>query len=175
MREDKSRQGHIDDDIAGLITLMNSKGFETTSSCSGRIVLLAIPAFGDKKNSKWLFKTHGKASPEDLLMVIEKEGGRLYFLQEPPIIHANCKGLAEAGRLLEAAKSCGFKHSGITSLKRFSVEIRGSERLETPLEGASEGFVRMLVDEANKKLEKGKENLRKLVRLLASFCEPELK
>ena len=167
MRKDRSRQGRIDDDISSLIMLLNSKGFETTSSCSGRIVLLRVPMFGDKKHSEWVFKTHGKASCEDILQAIAKGGGKIYFLQEPPIIHANCRSIEEAGRLLEAARACGFKHSGITSLKRFSVEIRGSERLETPLEGASEGFVRMLVDEANRKLARGKENIKKLEGLLS--------
>ncbi|MBU4242426.1 MAG: hypothetical protein KKF52_04295, partial [Nanoarchaeota archaeon] len=38
---DKSPQGHIDEDIKPLLEKINKhKEYETTSSCSGRIVLL---------------------------------------------------------------------------------------------------------------------------------------
>jgi len=167
--KDRSRQGFIDKDIRKLIGILNSKGYETTSSCSGRIVLLQLPEFGDKRNSEWLFKTHAKADDREILKVLKKSKGRLYFLQEPPIIHVNCGNAEKAGRLLNIAMKAGFKHSGLTSFRKFSVEIRGSERLETPLENASEDFVRMLVNEANKKLNRCKDNLKKLECSISSL------
>ena len=40
-KKDKSRKGHIDKDIAKILSKINSKkDYYTTSSCSGRIVLL---------------------------------------------------------------------------------------------------------------------------------------
>ena len=57
---DKSKKGEIDKPIKKLIILINkSKNYYTTSSCSGRIVLLAKKS-GEKKGSKWLFSSHKK-------------------------------------------------------------------------------------------------------------------
>lgn len=150
---DKSKQGFIDGGIKHLLDLLNRKGYETTSSCSGRIVLLRIPEFGDKQHAEWLYKTHTKADATEIIKILEGENQKLYFLQEPPIIHVNCKSLPDAEKLLNLAVQAGFKRSGLISIKKSTVEIKSSERLETPLEKNLPEFIKMLVKEANKKLE----------------------
>ncbi len=167
---DKSKQGFIDPDIRNLVDLLNSKGYETTSSCSGRIVLLRVPEFGDKQHAEWLYKTHAKADFRKIMGILEGEKNRkLYFLLEPPIIHAKCKNLLDAEKLLNLAVQAGFKRSGVISIKKLTVEIKSSERLETPLKNNKEGFIQMLVEEANRKLERCKKKLEKLASLISSI------
>lgn len=164
---DKSRQGSVDADIAPLLDLLNSKGYETTSSCSGRIVLLKIPSAGDKKNAEWLYKTHETARADELVAVLRKSGAECYLLQEPVIVHVNCPDIKKAGALLEAAGKAGLKHSGIISLKKFTVEIRGNERLETLLvPELDDSYLKKLVNEANARLKRTKENMRKLEKII---------
>lgn len=59
-KKDKSKKGCVDEDIKEIINLINSKkDYYTTSSCSGRIVLLE--KLSSKKNeSNWLFVKHDK-------------------------------------------------------------------------------------------------------------------
>jgi tRNA wybutosine-synthesizing protein 3 len=168
---DKSKQGFVDEDIRRTLDLLKSKGYETTSSCSGRIVLLSVPEFGDKRHAEWLYKEHGQAYASDVLKILEREKQRLYFLQEPPIIHANCKDMASAGKLLNLAFRAGFKRSAMISIKNFTVEIKSGERLETPLnvEAITPDFLDMLVEEANQKLAKGKAKIKKLACLISSI------
>ena len=99
MGRDKSKQGFIDKDIGALIGLINKSGYKTTSSCSGRIVLLKIPKFGDKQHAEWLYKTHENADSREIMKILEEnEGLKLYFLQEPPIIHVNCRDMESADK-----------------------------------------------------------------------------
>ena len=169
--KNKSRQGFVDNDIRNVVDLLNSSGYETTSSCSGRIVLLRVPSAGDKQHAEWLYKTHDEADAAQILETLDGlsgEKGTVYFLQEPPIIHVNCANRQRAEELLNLANRAGFKMSAVVSLRHFTVEIRSTERLETPLQCGStspEGsakFVRMLVREANEKLARGKSKLERL-------------
>ena len=56
-----------DDDIAGLIELLN--GFDdyfTTSSCSGRVVLISIPEIGAKEEAEFIAKWHREVSKDEV-------------------------------------------------------------------------------------------------------------
>lgn len=164
MKRDKSKQGFIDSDILELVKLLNSKGYETSSSCSGRIVLLDVKTFGQKKNSRWLYKTHKKAKFRDVIKVLRNK--RVYFLQEPMILHLKAKKLKDAEKILMIANLAGLKHSGVVNLKSLRVEIRGNERIETVLKDNKEEYIRLLVNEANKKLMKTKEKIKKFYNLV---------
>ena len=49
--------GKVDEEIVRLLEIINSsEDFFTTSSCSGRIVLIDVPENGDKKRAKVLKK-----------------------------------------------------------------------------------------------------------------------
>ncbi|MFH1637389.1 MAG: tRNA wybutosine-synthesizing 3 family protein [Candidatus Woesearchaeota archaeon] len=159
MKKDNSPQGYIDEDIKTLLEKINSHPeYETTSSCSGRIVLLNSQRKGE---SKWLFKSHAPVKAEDIIEALE---GRAWFMQEPIILHVRCKTLDAAEKLLSIANSLGLKKSGITSVKGIMVEVKGTERIETVLEKGmvSEEYIRLLVEEANGKLLKAKEKIKKL-------------
>lgn len=147
-KKDKSTKGSWDKEILDLLNFINSlEDYYTTSSCSGRIVLISEQ---DKKESKWLFVSH---SPVSELKINE----RCWFLQESPIIHIRCRSLESAAKLIDIACGVGLKKSGVISLSNITVEIRGNERIECPVdEKLSDEFVNRLVDEGNKKLLKSR-------------------
>lgn len=164
MKTDKSKKGEVDADIKPLLDIINSKeGYKTTSSCSGRIVLIDLPRTGDKRNAKWIYTTHDKADAVKIIEILNQIKKPVWLLQEPMILHAQCRTIEHADKLLKIAQSCGFKRSGIFSLKRFSVEIHGAERIETFLtSGLQNEYILRLVEEANSKLQRAKQNMQKL-------------
>ncbi|MDD4878268.1 MAG: tRNA wybutosine-synthesizing 3 family protein [Candidatus Nanoarchaeia archaeon] len=168
VKKDKSPQGFIDEDIKHLLDLINSAdGYETTSSCSGRITLMNRQ---DKKESEWLFKSHSAVKADELWNALQNTSGRVWFMQEPVIIHVKCFSLESAEKLLNIAREIGMKHSGIVALgKEPILEIRGSERMEAILDKslASREYIEILIEEANKKLLKAKEKINKLEKAVS--------
>jgi len=165
METDKSPQGFIDEDIKDLLKVLNDKGYKTTSSCSGRVVL--ITNSGDKGNAKWLFKSHKKVNGNKIFDLVQKNSP-VWFLQEPFILHVKAKDLESAQKLLTVAKNSGLKISGITSVKNCTLEIRGTERMETLLDkSCGKEYLSVLVKEANKKLQKTKERMNKFLKNLS--------
>ncbi|RLE74171.1 MAG: hypothetical protein DRJ44_07885 [Thermoprotei archaeon] len=76
--------------------------------------------------------------------------------------------------ILATARHCGFKHSGIQSIKKYKVvvEITGSERIEVPLiynrlQLVNFESLSVLVDVANKVLTRSKEKMEKLRKLIS--------
>ena len=167
MKADKSPQGHIDKDIKGLLESVNKKGYETTSSCSGRIVL--ITKSGEKGSARWMFKSHDNVDGNQIYELLQHHN-QIWFLQEPMILHVKAKDLESAQRLLSTAKDSGLKISGITSVKNCTIEIRGTERMETILnKDCSKEYISILVDEANKKLLKTKEKMKRLHKAVSNL------
>ncbi|XP_043554491.1 tRNA wybutosine-synthesizing protein 3 homolog isoform X4 [Chiloscyllium plagiosum] len=76
---DRSRAGGVDPEIRALVdTLNRSERFSTTSSCSGRVLLLAgsDQTKVQKQNCLWLFVTHQKCRKEDVHSVAINSGFR---------------------------------------------------------------------------------------------------
>ncbi len=192
---DKSHKGEWDEKIAELCDSINSfDSYYTTSSCSGRIVLMIEQ---DKKD-KGLFLSvyHDKISfkklKEDLNEIIkphhhyhnhptkEKVNTKLKhpnfqnikFKLEPCILHIACKTLEDSQKIYEKAKLAGWKKSGIIGMKSgFVVELNGTDRLEFPIINAnkilvSDEFLEIVVEESNKKLEKSWIKIKRLEKLL---------
>ena len=64
---------------------------------------------------------------------------------------------------MKTAQDCGFKRSGIFSLKNNAVELQSTERIETLLTPSlDEKYVRLIVDAAQKKLDRTKEKIKRL-------------
>ncbi|XP_059839671.1 tRNA wybutosine-synthesizing protein 3 homolog isoform X5 [Hypanus sabinus] len=66
---DASRKGRVDAPIVELLQLVNgSERYCSTSSCSGRLLLLGgtDQTEGQKRNCPWLFVTHQKCRKEDV-------------------------------------------------------------------------------------------------------------
>lgn len=165
MKEDKSPQGFIDEDVKELLKTLNDRGYSTTSSCSGRIVL--ITKSGEKGSAEWLFKSHEKVDSDKIFEIVQKNSP-VWFLQEPFILHVKAKDLESAQELLTIAKDSGLKISGITSVKNCTIEIRGTERMETLLtKDCSKEYFSLLVQEANNRLQKTKEKMKRFMRGLS--------
>jgi len=171
LRADKSSIGRIDEKIKKLCENINQKtNYYTLSSCSGRIVL--IKNIKKKQPDLFIFKSHEKIKPSELkeaLKIYEKGKENLIFKQEPCIMHIACKTLDDAKNLLKKAQQAGLKHSGIISISgsRIVLEIKGSEQLALPImeKGkiiVDENFLKVLVEESNKRLSATWEKIKKL-------------
>lgn len=181
MRTDKSRKGSMDEAIADLVNEINAhEDFYTTSSCSGRIIAIAIPKSEKKNEAEWVFASHKEVDFDDVYGQINeklssngKAGSELvYFRFEPLILHLAARSVDSAMKITALAKDVGFKHSGIIAAKnRVIVEIDGIDRIDAPIAKdkkliISEEYFRFLINEANKKLRRNKE---RACRFLSGF------
>ncbi|CAN6205519.1 unnamed protein product [Urochloa humidicola] len=184
---DKSPKGGVDAPISPLLEVLNSHpDLFTTSSCSGRVSVLAQPQEGQdatkrKKKARgggWVYVSHDPADPD---AVVEQlfggngsavAGDELVFRFEPMIVAVECRDADAAAVLVAAAIRAGFRESGITSLqKRVMVAIRCSIRMEVPLGQTGElvvspEYVCYLVRTANCKMEANKKRMDRFLDLL---------
>jgi tRNA wybutosine-synthesizing protein 3 len=169
---DASNVGSWDTKIRGLCDKLNrNPNYYTTSSCAGRIIL--IIADEKKKPSLFVFRTHDKISLPQLKHALSKakKSGNVEFRQEPCILHAACKSLEDAQSLFDKAKFAGWKRSGIIATKkRFICELMSTEHLSLPIIQnkkllVDNEFLKILVQEANKKLERTWKKIKNLENL----------
>jgi len=175
---EKLRIGGADEEGAGIIEKINSfKGFFTTSSCSGRIVLISIPEIGAKRAAKFIGKWHRPpVSREEVQEAIKlksregiTEGREIWLLSQSPILHVACRDLEKAKALLRIAIESGFKYSGIKAISKDGkvvVEIVSTERMDVPLgkDGVmfcSEGYIDFILSKSSFMLERGKGKLKR--------------
>lgn len=164
---DKSKKGSIDDRILDLIQIINSKdNYYTTSSCSGRIVVIR---FGKRKNDcEWLFMSHDKAKD----IKLRNLDGEVFFRMEGAILHVCCKTLDDAKAFLDASRNAGFKVGGIISLKpKIMAELRSVDFIDTIIAKngkmvIEESYLKVLLSEANQKLERNWKRIGKLTKEL---------
>lgn len=172
-KSDKSKKKSVDTKIKKLVNLINSlPNYYTTSSCSGRIVLLKRKV--GKKGSKWLFISHNLVSFEQIKKKIKLTKEEVWFKQEPLIMHICCKTVEDAKLFLKVVRQL-FKRTGIISLGgKITIEIRGNEHLDTIIaknDGllVTESYLNILVKEANKKLERNFKNIKRFYILVNSL------
>lgn len=177
-KADKSSIGNWDKKILALCNKINSlENFYTTSSCSGRAVLM----IDQEKKSEGLFieVSHEKISFEWLKDKLEKISKKpkysekiIKFKTESPILHIVAKDFDSASEFLEKAKHSGFKRSGINTLrKNILLELISTEKIEFPIidQGrilVNDKFMELIVKQANKKLEKGWKKIEKLEKTI---------
>lgn len=169
-KKDKSSIGGWDEKIKELCDKINwFDEYFTTSSCSGRIMIIK----DQDKKSPGLFEwvSHDKVSLKELISKIPKKGN-FKFKQEPPILHVACKDMVSCKRLLKKVQSAGWKRSGIISIARIAVlEIIGTDKIEFPLVEkdkllVDEEFLRVVLEKANRNLEKSWEKMDSLTKAL---------
>jgi len=173
-KDDKSSIGEIDLPIRDLCEKINKlSSYYTLSSCSGRVVLIKNT---DKKGpGLFSFRSHKLIDFKELKTELEKASTKkenLIFKQESCILHVCCKTLENAEVLLSKARICGWKNSGImTSAGRVVLELRSTEYLALPIMNSGQvlvddDFLKILVKESNKRLEKTWEKIQKLEKSL---------
>lgn len=168
-KNDKSSIGKWDKKIKTLCEKINKKeNYYTTSSCSGRIIVMV----DQEKKAPNLFKfvSHDLVKLNNFLKFLPKEKSKLNlkFKQEPCILHVACKTLKDAQKLLDKAKKAGWKKSGIiSSEKRFVVEMNTTEKIEFPLieKGkllVNNEFLEIILRKSNENLKKSWEKIKRL-------------
>jgi len=175
--EEACKHDEVDEDIMHILRMINSSSeYYTSSSCSGRIMVLQIPVLGDKKNACILEKWHKKISVNDVLKTVKKaEKGMIWLLGQSPILHVGCSSLKAADTLVKTAVSSGFKNSAIKSTgKKIIVELSSTERLDAPIgkDGVllcDDSYLRLLVDISNMIIDKSNGKIRSLSKKLETF------
>lgn len=161
-KKDKSKKGSIDNKIKKLADKINSlDDFYTTSSCSGRILLSAIPPSNKKNKVQYLFCSHKKIEFNQIKDIIIKKLSKndVWFRVDPVILHIACKNINSAKKFLNTARDIGFRRSGIISIgSRIIMELISTEKIDTIIGKngkllIDEGYFKVLVKEGNKKLE----------------------
>ncbi|XP_040912116.1 tRNA wybutosine-synthesizing protein 3 homolog isoform X1 [Toxotes jaculatrix] len=169
---DLSKKGSVDQDIEHVVSLLNScEEYFTTSSCSGRIILIdGAPESSDvqKQNCIWLFVSHQKCTSDDLVSALAKSSRDAVLKFEPFVLHVQCRRLEDAQLMHSVAINSGFRNSGLTVSKtgKIITAVRSTHGLEVPLshEGkllVEHEYIHFLTHIANQKME---ENLRRIHR-----------
>ena len=140
------RNKEVDDQIIGLIELINSlPNYYTTSSCFGRITLAVAKPSSRKYDHYFLAKWHYLVSWEEFRRIVKIWEERiredfLWLKVYPFILHLSAKTMEDAKKILEIGLNSGMKESGIFEVgKRIMVRIEGVDRLELPL--GNDGFL----------------------------------
>ncbi|KAM6457010.1 tRNA wybutosine-synthesizing protein 3 homolog isoform 3-T3 [Liasis olivaceus] len=176
-RADASRKGSVDEPIEGIVRLLNGREtFCTTSSCSGRVVVLEQPPAAHsaaKQSCTWLMVTHQLCTTKDVLTALQKAAADAIFKFEPFVLHVQCQDLQDAQLLHTVAIEAGFRNSGITVSRKGKImmAVRSTHCLEVPLTQkgrlmVSEEYVDFVVQVANRKME---ENGKRIDRFYSSL------
>lgn len=171
---DKSHKNEWDEKIKRLCDKINSlENYYTTSSCSGRVILMIEQ--NKKAENLFISVYHEEISlmqlKKDLNLAL-KSGKNIKFKVEPCILHVSCRTLEDAKKIYDKAKFAGWKKSGIIGMKNgFNAELNATDRLEFPIIKRNkilvgDEFLKIVVDESNKKLEKSWMKIRKLEKLI---------
>ncbi len=175
LKKDKSRKQSIDADIKDLIDFLNAQPWcFTTSSCSGRLILLEEHYTRKKHLTRWWLVSHEPLSFESFKKGLsqalqnKQEKNLLWFKMEGFILHVVVKDLTFAKRLLRIARDVGFKHSGLISFtNKLVLEIRDSEALQVLItHELPETFLKQLLSIANEKLLRTKARIEKFFKAL---------
>lgn len=158
------KKNHVDVPIKKLLKIINkNKNWVTTSSCSGRIVLLSIQE--GKKDADFYKKWHGKVKAEEveLAIVHYDEKKPLWFRCEPFILHIATKNMKSAKDFLDNVRRKGVKRGGIQTItdKKVMVEIQGNGQIIIPIDYV-DGKWNKIIELANDMLEKNFKHLKKL-------------
>ncbi|AWP04715.1 putative tRNA wybutosine-synthesizing protein 3 -like [Scophthalmus maximus] len=169
---DQSKKGSVDQHIEHVVSLLNScEQYFTTSSCSGRVVLLDGPPESSdvqKQNCVWLLVSHQKCTADELVSGLAKAGRDAVLKFEPFVLHVQCRRLEDAQLVHSAAINSGFRNSGLTVGKsgKIITAVRSTHGLEVPLSHdgkllVAPEYLHFLTQIANQKME---ENLRRIHR-----------
>lgn len=172
-KKDKSSKGDWDEKILSLCESINkTPNMYTTSSCSGRVVILLDR---DKKGpGVFYWVSHDKITFSGLKKKLNsiKDGNPVKFKQEPCILHVACDDFNAAASLLRKAQTAGWKRSGIIShKKKFVCELLSTEKLEFPIidKGkilVDDNFLKIVVKKSNSNLKKTWDKIEKLNKFI---------
>ena len=171
--------GYLDRRILGLLKVINEREKSyTTSSCSGRVIVLDSYYPWERDEDNVVFKSHDPVDSSVLRKVLEIRPMKRFWVQATgPILHIMTLDESEALNLIRVAREAGFKHSGIMgcSDKGWLVELVSGVHVTIPFKdneaiyietGELERLIRLLnsmLEEGWRRIDKLKELLRKEV------------
>jgi len=136
-------RGLVDPDIRDWLAEFNRKCEDvfTTSSCSGRLVIIKGRSLTDKKWAEILDETHdpdecySNACRSISELPVGPGGHRVWASLQPPIIQFHVCSLTLAWRILDCSVNAGFIRSGVRKSKigGFIVEARAYDKLHVLL------------------------------------------
>lgn len=179
-RIDKSIKGSRDTAIIPLVDTINAHSdYFTTSSCSGRIVLLETSESFEKIETHWAFVSHDAVHESVWNYAEISKAMHLWFRYEGAILHIACRNLRCAKLFVDLARNTGFKRTGIMSVGEHPIiELTSSESMNAPLilNGSlvvHEQYVQFLVACANGMLLRNHEKITALTRAMQRITEQE--
>ncbi|XP_078524759.1 tRNA wybutosine-synthesizing protein 3 homolog isoform X1 [Lissotriton helveticus] len=179
-KTDFSKKGSVDADIAELVQYLNAHDhFFTTSSCSGRIILIDTQCSESlevqKQNCSWLFVTHEKCKKDEVVAALQNAYGDAVLKFEAFVLHVQCQRLEDAQILHSVAINAGFRNSGITVGRKGKIvmAVRSTHCLEVPLSKkgrlmVNDEYIDYIVQIANQKMEENKHRIDRFYSCLQS-------
>jgi len=162
-KKDRSKKGEIDSKMIDLVNEINKlNDYFTTSSCSGRIIITSAKENPRKDEHIWLFVSHNLVDHNDIELnkILENlPKNDSWFKMEAAILHVACKDVNMAKKLIDLARSLGFRRSGMVGISsRITVELVSTERIETIISRNNtllftNSYFQELIKESNKKLQ----------------------
>lgn len=170
--------GYVDRDIVDFIKLVFSKKrVFTTSSCSGRIVVVDALYPWLREGAHIIFKKHSPVTVSEIQDIVRQRPLYRYWLVvSGPIIHFNTASLEDTQRLLNTLRESGFKHSGVISISSSGIVVEAVSGVWTPFllrdgDLIAVSSLQHIVGVANSILAEGKNRLE---RLFKAFKELEI-
>ena len=164
--------GLVDEDIIDVLDLINALPFAyTTSSCSGRIMLIDIPPSEKKYESNRIARWHSVIDFDTFWETITnyKPKGTLWLKVDSFIVAFAVNSIDWAAYFLKLARFLGLKYSGVRSINlkadHIILDIASTEHVHLPLSDKEKGLLitkeygKYIYEIATYKLRKTKERL----------------
>ncbi len=175
--EEAKADGLVDEPIIPLLSLINRHpNYVTTSSCSGRLLLLAIK---EHKKDAYMYKRwHDIPSLEEVKKTVENydDEKALWYKVEPFILHVAAKDIESAMKFAKVCKAAGLKRFGIQPIRtsRFLIELQGTGRVEIPLESCPAPNWQELISTTERLMKKNWERMNHFYDVFAETFKEEL-
>lgn len=177
--EEAKDMGLVDEDIIDLLDIINSLPFAyTTSSCSGRIMLIDIPPSEKKYESFRLAKWHSPISFEEFWETIRgyRPFGTLWLKVDSFIVAFAVDRIEWASFFLKLSRLIGLKYSGVRSIQssfdHVMMDVMSTEHVHLPISDKNNGllitedYARYIHKIAIKKLKKTKDKLNRFKKTM---------
>ncbi len=159
-----------------LLEVTKCNDIYSSSSCSGRILLLSTDKQENKKQSDFFARYHRTVLFEEIKRDIDAfQQGYLWLKVEPFIFHFAARDYGLAKSILDFCRANGLKRAGLISCKegRFVCEVTNTSYLSLPVKVdtkqlISDEYLKHIVEISNQKLEA---NFKKLEYFEKRFLE----
>lgn len=152
------------------------KHYFTSSSCSGRIILLQLEKNEKKRPGGFLAKWHREVKFAELKKSVnqKQDGHYVWFKQEPLILHIGCDTLESVEKLFAILREAGVKRFGLQTLQegRFMVEIIGSQHMHFLVKEKNkvlcpDSFLKIQLKKANEKFRRNLKLIQTMEKLVS--------